>query len=168
MAKIALFVFIPPGEFTLDSDRRKRDFAYNISAPAIAATTQSINQAEQRLRQRACLIEEIRAKLHFSLVIVLAVIYTKSDCYNLFIVIYPFSPMLPAPMRPCYSRKRWVGKLDLVLVTNGEYQEFIQAKNYRSPGIREQEYQEAKHSSLMTFSSAWISRFSAILFGFLA
>ena len=128
MAKIALFVFIPPGEFTLGGDRRKRDFDYNISAPAIAATTQSINQAEQRLRQRAWFDRGNSRQTSF----------------------------LPGY---CISRN---------LVTNGEYQEFIQAKNYRSPGIREQEYQEAENSSLMTFSSAGISGFSAIFFGFLA
>ncbi len=90
IAKIALFAFITPGEFTLDSDRRKRDFAYNIFAPAIAATTQSINQAEQRLRQRAWFDRGNSRQTSF----------------------------LPGY---CIGRN---------LVTNGEYQEFIQAKNY--------------------------------------
>jgi len=96
------FVFIPPGEFILGSDREERDFAYKISAEAIASTPQAIAQAEQRLRQRAWFDrEDPRQKL--------------------------FLPGF------CLSRN---------LVTNQEYQEFIQAKNHRSPGISEAEYQE--------------------------
>ena len=45
------FVFISEGEFTIGSDRTERDFAYNISAQAIAKTEAGIEQAEQKLRQ---------------------------------------------------------------------------------------------------------------------
>ena len=47
------FVFIPPGEFILGSDRQERDYAYNISARAIAKTEAEITQAEQKLRKNA-------------------------------------------------------------------------------------------------------------------
>ena len=96
------FVFIPPGEFILGSDRQERDFAYNISAQAIASTPQGIIQAEQKLRQRAWFDRENSRQTSF---------------------LSGF----------CISRN---------LVTNQEYQEFIQAKNYRSPGISEEEYQQ--------------------------
>ena len=45
------FVFIPSGEFIRGSDRQERNFAYSISAQAIADTPQSITQAEQKLRK---------------------------------------------------------------------------------------------------------------------
>lgn len=45
------FVFIPEGEFIRGSDRQERDFAYRISAQAIAKTPATIEQAEQKLRQ---------------------------------------------------------------------------------------------------------------------
>ena len=96
------FAFIPPGEFILGSDREERDFAYQISAQAIASTPEAINQAEQKLRQRAWFDRENPRQTSF----------------------------LPGF---CLSRN---------LVTNQEYQEFIQATNHRSPGISEQEYQE--------------------------
>ena len=96
------FVFIPPGKFILGSDLQERDFAYNISAQAIASTPQSITQAEQRLRQKAWFERENSRQTSF---------------------LSSF----------CISRN---------LVTNQEYQEFIQARNYRSPGISEAEYQQ--------------------------
>lgn len=45
------FVFIPSGKFIKGSDRQERNFAYNISATAIADTPQSSVQAEQKLRK---------------------------------------------------------------------------------------------------------------------
>ena len=47
----ASFVFIPEGDFILGSDRQERDFAYNISAQAIAKTESDVSSAEQKLRQ---------------------------------------------------------------------------------------------------------------------
>lgn len=44
------FIFIPSGEFVQGSDRQERNFAYNISARAIASTPESVTQAEQKLR----------------------------------------------------------------------------------------------------------------------
>lgn len=45
------FAFIPSGEFISGSDRQERDFAYRISAKAIANKSRSIAQAEQQLRK---------------------------------------------------------------------------------------------------------------------
>lgn len=45
------FAFISGGEFIAGSDRQERDFAYRISAEAIANKSLSIAQAEQKLRQ---------------------------------------------------------------------------------------------------------------------
>ncbi|MDJ0590946.1 MAG: SUMF1/EgtB/PvdO family nonheme iron enzyme [Pleurocapsa sp. MO_226.B13] len=45
------FVFIPPGEFILGSDRTERDFAYKISALSIADTAAGVKKAEQKLRR---------------------------------------------------------------------------------------------------------------------
>ena len=45
------YAYIPPGEFTLGSDRAERDFAYNISARAIANTESDIAPAETKLRK---------------------------------------------------------------------------------------------------------------------
>lgn len=45
------FAFIPGGKFISGSDRQERDFAYRISAEAIASQFQSVAQAEQKLRQ---------------------------------------------------------------------------------------------------------------------
>ena len=45
------FAFIPGGEFISGSDRQERDFAYRISAEAIANESQSVAQAEQKLRK---------------------------------------------------------------------------------------------------------------------
>ena len=95
------FVSIPPGEFIQGSDRQERDFAYRISARAIAQTPKAIAQAEQKLRQTNWFGRENPRQTSF----------------------------LPGF---CLSRN---------LVTNQEYQEFIQATNYRSPGISEAEYQ---------------------------
>ena len=44
------FAFIPEGKFVRGSDRQERNFAYNISAKAIAQKA-GIEQAEQKLRQ---------------------------------------------------------------------------------------------------------------------
>lgn len=96
------FVFIPSGEFILGSDQQERDFAYSISAQAIAKTTASIKQAEQKLRQ-AGWFEQENSRQTASLT------------------------------GYCISRN---------LVTNREYQQFIQATGYRNPGISEAEYQK--------------------------
>ena len=45
------FVFIPKGEFILGSDLQERDYAYSISAQAIAPEKKAIAQAEKKLRQ---------------------------------------------------------------------------------------------------------------------
>lgn len=45
------FVFIPSGEFILGSDRQEQDFAYSISAQAIANKEKKITEAEEKLRQ---------------------------------------------------------------------------------------------------------------------
>ena len=96
------FVFIPPGEFILGSDRQEQDFAYSISAQAIANTEADIAQAEQKLRKSGWFDRETSRQ-------------TSS---------------LPTV---CISRN---------LVTNEEYQKFIQATNHQPPGITEAEYQE--------------------------
>ena len=96
------FVFIPPGEFILGSDRQEQDFAYSISAQAIANTEEGIASAEQELRRTGWFERETSRQ-------------TSS---------------LPAV---CLSRN---------LVTNREYQQFIQATNHQTPGITEAEYQK--------------------------
>lgn len=45
------FAFIPAGEYILGSDRAERDYAYKISAQAIANSSNSVAQAEQKLRE---------------------------------------------------------------------------------------------------------------------
>lgn len=96
------FVFIPPGEFILGSDRQEQDFAYSISAQAIANTEEGIAQADAKLRRTGWFDRE--------------------------------TPRQTSSLSGfCLSRN---------LVTNQEYQEFIQATNYRPPGIREREYQQ--------------------------
>lgn len=45
------YVFIPGGNFIQGSDRPERDFAYRISAQAIAQTAAGVQQAEAQLRQ---------------------------------------------------------------------------------------------------------------------
>ncbi|MGL5795305.1 MAG: hypothetical protein ACRC06_13075, partial [Waterburya sp.] len=96
------FVFISSGEFILGSDQQERNFAYNISAQAIAKTTASIKQAEQKLRQ-AGWFEHENSRQTASLI------------------------------GYCISRN---------LVTNREYQQFIQATEHRNPNISEAEYQK--------------------------
>lgn len=96
------FTYIPAGEFILGSDRQERDFAYNISAQAIAKTASAITQAEQKLRKVGWFDRE-----------------NPRQTANIASV--------------CISRN---------LVTNGEYQEFINATNHRTPGITEAEYQQ--------------------------
>ncbi len=96
------FVYIEAGEFLLGSDRQERDFAYNISAQAIAKTASAIAQAEQKLRQTGWFDRE--------------------------------NPRQKANLAGfCMSRN---------LVTNQEYQEFINATNHRTPGITAAEYQQ--------------------------
>lgn len=96
------FAYIPAGEFILGSDRQERDFAYNISAQAIAKTSSAISQAEQKLREIGWFDRENpRQKKNLDSV--------------------------------CISRN---------LVTNQEYQEFINATNHRTPGITAAEYQQ--------------------------
>ena len=45
------FAFIPRGTYIRGSDRREKDYAYQISARAIAATQVGIDSAEQQLRR---------------------------------------------------------------------------------------------------------------------
>jgi len=47
------FVFIPPGEFVLGSDRTERDFAYEISAQSVAKKDGDLAQAEKNLRDNS-------------------------------------------------------------------------------------------------------------------
>ena len=96
------FVFIPPGQFIQGSDRQERDFAYQISAQAIAQIPKDIAQAEQKLRQTNWFGRETPRQTTF----------------------------LPGF---CLSRN---------LITNQEYQQFIQATNHQPPGISEAEYQQ--------------------------
>ena len=96
------FVFIPSGEFLIGSDRQERDYAYRISAQAIANTAPEVNQAEQKLRKNGWFDRETERQ----------------------------TETLPGF---CLSRN---------LVTNQEYQEFIQATNHRPPNITEAEYQQ--------------------------
>lgn len=95
-------VYIPGGEFILGSDRTERDFAYNISAQAIAKTESAISQAEQNLRATGWFNRE-----------------NERQTVNL----------------PSFC-------LSPNLVTNQEYQEFINATNHRTPGITATEYQQ--------------------------
>lgn len=46
------FVFVPPGEFMAGSDDAERDYAYQISAQAIADDPSEVGEAEARLRDR--------------------------------------------------------------------------------------------------------------------
>ena len=46
------FAWIPGGEFIYGSDRAERDYAYHVSARAIATTPEAIDRAEQQLRSR--------------------------------------------------------------------------------------------------------------------
>ena len=96
------FIFIPSGEFIKGSDIQERDFAYNISARAIADTPQGIARAEQKLRETGWFDREPSRK--------------TASTSNF-----------------CLSRN---------LVTNQEYKEFIEATNYRVPGITEAEYHQ--------------------------
>ena len=45
------FVYVPAGEFVRGSDRAERDYAYRISAEAIADNPEALAQAEQSLRR---------------------------------------------------------------------------------------------------------------------
>ena len=96
------FVFVPQGEFVLGSDRAERDFAYDLSARAVAKTEAGIRQAAQKLRATGWFDGE-------------------SDRQTGFLPSY------------CISRN---------LVTNQEYQAFIEATNHRTPGITPEEYQQ--------------------------
>lgn len=98
----ASFVYIPAGEFISGSDRQERDYAYKISAQAIANNDAEIKQAEQKLRKNGWFDKESDRKIS----------------------------SLPGF---CISRN---------LVTNQEYQKFIQTTNHRTPGISETDYQK--------------------------
>lgn len=96
------FAFVPAGEFILGSDRQEQDFAYSISAQAIADQDSEIAEAEQKLRATGWFDRETSRQ----------------------------TTSLPAV---CISRN---------LVTNQEYQQFIQATNHQPPGITAREYQK--------------------------
>lgn len=96
------FVLIPKGEFIAGSDRTERDYGYQISALAIATESQSVADAEAKLRQVGWFEGE-------------SIKQTQS---------------LPSF---CISRN---------LVTNEEYQAFVDATHYNPPGISEAEYQK--------------------------
>ncbi|MEL6580933.1 MAG: SUMF1/EgtB/PvdO family nonheme iron enzyme [Cyanobacteria bacterium J06621_12] len=96
------YVFIPGGEFIQGSDRTERDFAYRISAQAIAKTPAGIKQAEEKLRQTGWFDQE-------------------SDRQTRFIPNY------------CIGRN---------LVTNQEYQQFMEATNNSPPDISSEAYQK--------------------------
>jgi len=54
------FAFIPSGKFVIGSDRQERDFAYDISAMAIANTEADIAAAETRLRKAGWFARETK------------------------------------------------------------------------------------------------------------
>ncbi|NEQ96222.1 MAG: formylglycine-generating enzyme family protein [Cyanothece sp. SIO2G6] len=95
------FVWIPQGPFLYGSDRPQRDYAYQISAAAVASTPDAINQAEQRLRRQRWFDREPQQQ----------------------------EKTLPGF---CLSRN---------LVTNADYQAFVQATNHPVPFISEDDYQ---------------------------
>ncbi len=54
------FVYVPPGEAVLGSDRAERDYAYRISAEAIAKAPEAQAEAEQSLRRKGWFDREAR------------------------------------------------------------------------------------------------------------
>lgn len=98
----AAFRFVPAGDYIAGSDAAERDYAYQISAEAIAQRPDQVVQARQQLQSRRWFDAEPGRQ-------------TQS---------------LPAV---CLSRH---------LVTNAEYQQFIQATGHRQPEISAADYQE--------------------------
>ncbi|NEP15925.1 MAG: formylglycine-generating enzyme family protein [Leptolyngbya sp. SIO4C1] len=97
-AAIDGYAYIPAGAYTAGSDRTERDYAYAISAAAIA---NRLAEAEARLRQRRWFdTESERQTIELSAV--------------------------------CLQRQ---------LVTNADYQAFIQATGQPAPGISAADYQ---------------------------
>jgi len=98
----AAFVFVPDGDYISGSDPTERDYAYQISAEAIAPNPDQVSQAEQRLRERRW---------------------------------FDFEPARQTKSLPafCISRN---------LITNADYQAFIDATGHRLPGISEADYQD--------------------------
>ncbi|MGP1375354.1 MAG: formylglycine-generating enzyme family protein [Almyronema sp.] len=95
------FVFVPAGRFISGSDLAERDYAYQISAAAIAAHPTAQSTAEQRLRQSGWFDRE------------------------------PERQTIEQPAF-CMSQQ---------LVTNADYQRFVKATGYPSPGISAADYQ---------------------------
>jgi len=113
------FVFIPAAAFVSGSDRAERDYAYRISAEAAAGSPDKVAQAEQRLRQRRWFDGEPERRQHPSE-------QSRSDRKQE----AEAAIALPAF---CLGRN---------LVTNAEYQAFIQATGHPPPGISAADYQE--------------------------
>ncbi|WP_428843036.1 formylglycine-generating enzyme family protein [Sphaerothrix gracilis] len=95
------FVFVPAGQFIAGSNQAERDYAYEISAAAIASDPSGRAAAEQRLRQRGWFDHEPERQT------------TEQAAF-------------------CISQQ---------LVTNADYQQFVQATGHRPPGIAEADYQ---------------------------
>ncbi|MEO0827984.1 MAG: SUMF1/EgtB/PvdO family nonheme iron enzyme [Cyanobacteria bacterium J06642_9] len=95
------FKFVPAGAFISGSDRGERDYAYQISAEALADTPTAIAEAESRLRQRRW---------------------------------FDFEPQRQSLNLPAFC-------IHQQLVTNQEYQAFVEATDHRPPGISAAEYE---------------------------
>lgn len=96
------FVWIEPGNYILGSDRKERDYAYRISAEAVATKAEQVDKAETNLRNKGWFNGEAdRQVLALSEV--------------------------------CMGRN---------LITNAEYQAFVQATGHRSPYISAGDYQK--------------------------
>lgn len=95
------FAFVPAGAFIAGSDRTERDYAYQISAEALADTPTAIAEAKSNLRQRRW---------------------------------FDFEPERQSLNLPAFCIQRQ-------LVTNQDYQAFVEATGHRPPGISVPEYE---------------------------
>ena len=128
------FVFIPAGEFIWGSDRAERDYAYRISAEATARSPDRVAPAEQRLRQQGWFDREPERQ-----------VYRGEDTAK-----QPRQKKRRYPTTATSESSTTVSSTTVGLpafcigrnlVTNAEYQAFIQATGHRSPGISAADYQ---------------------------